>query len=190
MTEVANKKSHYHDRSLRFRTFLLGILLLVFGVLLLLSRAGVLELNFSRIIAFMILAVGGFEALTAFASFNGGTHFANRRRLFWGSALFLTGILIGLISYDFIPDGWDQIWPSALLIPGLAFLMLYFSNPKEYSLIIVAALFMAAGLIGLFFVKVNLNFGENLFDMFRFLVPAAIILAGFYVIWKNFFRIK
>ncbi len=174
MTEVVNKRNH-------LKSFLLGILILVFGVLLLMSRAGVVELNFNRIAAFLILAVGGFEAITAFAS-------SNRLRLFWGSALFLAGMLVALISYNFIPDAWDQIWPSALLIPGLAFLMLYFSNPKEYSLIIVAVLFVAVGLAGLLFVRGNYNFGENISNTFRLLVPAAIVLAGFLVIWKNFFK--
>jgi nitrogen fixation-related uncharacterized protein len=68
--------------------------------------------------------------------------------------------------------------------------MLYFSNPKEYSLIIVAVLFVAVGLAGLLFVKGNYNFGENISNTFRFLVPAAIVLAGFLVIWKNFFKTR
>ncbi len=68
--------------------------------------------------------------------------------------------------------------------------MLYFSNLKEYSLAIVAALFLSVGLIGLFGVRHHLNFGVNVFDMFEFLIPAGVILAGIYAIWGNFFRVK
>ncbi|MFZ1081391.1 MAG: hypothetical protein WAO19_05630 [Candidatus Kryptoniota bacterium] len=171
------------NKSNRLGSFILGILLLVLGVLLLMSRAGVVELNFDRMIAFLILVVGGFEAITAFAS-------SNRVRLFWGSSLFLTGMLVALIAYNFIPDAWNKIWPSALLIPGLAFLMLYFSSPKEYALIIIAVLFIAISLAGLLLVKGNLNFAEDIFGTFRFLVPAAIVFAGFYVIWKKFFKTR
>ncbi|MGO9480175.1 MAG: hypothetical protein ACLP05_00145 [Candidatus Kryptoniota bacterium] len=174
MTEAVNKRNH-------LASFLLGILLLIFGVLLLMGRAGVIDLNFNRVVAFLILVVGGFEAITAFG-------FSNRRRLFFGSALFLMGMLVALISYNFIPDAWDQIWPSVLLIPGLAFLMLYFSHPKEYYLLIVAVLFVAVGFAGLLFVKGNFNFGGSIIDMFRFLVPAAIVVAGCYVIWKKLFK--
>lgn len=176
MSDTVNKKNHVG-------TFLIGIVLLVFGVLLLMSHAGVFRLNFTRVVAFLAIFVGGFEAIRAFAS-------SIQRRLFCGSALFLTGMLVLLISYEFIPDSWDQIWPSVLIIPGLAFLMLYFANPKEYALIIVAALFVAVGWVGLLAVRRDFSLGDNIFDSLRFLVPVAIVLAGFYVIWKNFFRAR
>ena len=173
MSEAVNKKTH-------LGTLLLGILLLILGVLLLMSRAGVFHLNFTRIIAFIILIFGGFQAITAFAS-------SNQRRLFWGSMLFLTGMLVLLISYEFIPDSWDQIWPSALIIPGLSFLMLYFANLKEFVLLTLAVLFVVVGWAGLLAEKGNFSFSENVLGTLRFLVPVAVVLAGFYVIWKNFF---
>jgi len=188
--DITGRKDNFNAWNFRLRNFLLGIILFVFGVLLLMSRAGVVQLDFTRIIAFLLLMVGGFESIRTFASSSRESQPGNRRRLFWASAIFLTGMLIGLVSYELVPGSWDQIWPVALLIPGLAFLMLYFSNPKEYSLLIVVTLFIATGVAGLLFVNHNLNFGENFFEMFRFLVPAAIILTGFYVIWKNFFKIK
>ncbi len=176
MSETANRKPH-------LGTFLLGVLLLVLGVLLLMSHAGVVHLNFTRVIALVVLAVGGFQAITAFAS-------SDQRRLFWGSILFLTGLLALLVSYEFVPGSWDQIWPSALIIPGLAFLMLYFSNPKEFVLIALAALFVVVGWAGLLAEKGNFDFSVNVLGSLRFLVPVAIVLAGFYVIWKNFFRTR
>ncbi len=167
----------------RVGTFLLGMILLVLGVLLLISRAGVVELDFTRIIAFAVLAAGGIEAITAFAS-------ADRRRLFWGAVLFLAALLVLLASYNFIPDTWDQIWPSALIIPGLAFLMVYFSDPKEYILLVIAALFVVFGWAGLMAVQGDFGFSSGIFGALRIIVPAAIVIAGFYVIWKNFFRTR
>ncbi|MCL5268697.1 MAG: hypothetical protein M1469_11445 [Bacteroidetes bacterium] len=176
MSAIVNNRS-------RVGTFLLGMLLLILGVLLLISRAGVVDLNFTRIIAFTVLAAGGIEAITAFAS-------TERRRLFWGAVLFLTALLVLLASYDFIPDSWGQIWPSVLLIPGLAFLMVYFSDPKEYSLIIIAGLFVLFGWAGLMAVQGDLDVSGGALGMLRFLVPAAVVIAGFYVIWRNFFRTR
>jgi len=163
--------------------FILGVLLLAIGVLLLMSRSGVLNLNFERIIAYSVIVVGGFEAITAFASANNG-------RLFWGSALFLSGLLVLLISYDFVPGSWNQIWPLALIIPGLSFLMLYFSNVKEKRLLVIALSFVVVGWIGMLMVKGDFDFGGRLFGSPMFLLSAVIVATGFYLIWKNFFKAK
>ncbi len=176
MEQIANKKTNVG-------VFLLGILFLSIGVLLLISRAGVIDLNFGRIIAFLVFVVGGFEAITAFASSNHG-------RLFWGASLFLGGLLILLVSYDFIPGSWDQIWPSALIIPGLSFLMLYFSNPKEYLLLVITVLFSAVGWVGMLIANGNFNFSDHMLVSLHFLLPIAVVLAGFYLIRKNSFRAK
>jgi len=162
-------------------TFFIGLLLLMFGVLLLIGRAGVVDLDFTRIAGFTVLVVGGFEAITAFA-------YSNQRRLFWGSVLFLSAMLVLLVSYGYVPGSWDRIWPSALIIPGLAFLMLFFSNPKEYTLIVIAALFVIVGWSGLVAQRGDIAFGEGMFSLLRFLVPVAVVAAGVYVIWRNFSR--
>lgn len=160
-------------------TFLVGLLLLMFGILLLISRAGVVNLDFTRIAGFAVMVVGGFEAITAFA-------LVNQRRLFWGSVLFLSAMLVLLVSYGYVPASWSQIWPSALIIPGLAFLMLFFSSPKEYMLLVISALFVVVGWGGLLAERGNIDFGEGVFALLRFLVPIAVVAAGLYVIWKNF----
>jgi hypothetical protein len=176
MEETINKKTNVG-------AFLLGVLLLAIGVLLLMSRAGVLNLNFERIIAYLVVVVGGFEAITAFSSSNNG-------RVFWGSALFLIGLLMVLISYDFVPSSWNQIWPSALIIPGLSFLMLYFSNMKESRVLIIAILFVASGWGGMLMVQGDFDLSDRVFGSMRFVVPAAVVLTGFYLVWRNFFRSK
>lgn len=176
MDEAANKKKNA-------RAFLLGILVLALGILLLMTRAGVLDLNFGRIIGLLVLLTGGFEAITGFASSNHGT-------LFWGSSLFLAGLLMLLASYNFVPGTWDRIWPVALIIPGLSFLMLYFSNVREYRLLMAAVLLVGVGWIGMLIVKDNFSFSDYLFGRWRFFVPMAIVLTGFYLVWKNFFRTR
>lgn len=167
----------------RMSTFFLGMLLLILGVLLLMGRAGVVDLDFTRIVGFAVLAVGGFQAITAFAT-------SERRRLFWGAVLFLSALLVLLASYNYIPNSWDQIWPSVLLIPGLAFLMVYFSDPKEFGLIIIAALFVLLGWAGLLTEQGEWGVSGNVLGILRFIVPVAVVLAGFYVIWRNFFKTR
>jgi hypothetical protein len=175
MGGAANKKD--------VRTSLLGILVLALGILMLMTRAGVLDLNFGRIIGLLVLVTGGLEAITGFDSSNHGT-------LFWGSSLFLAGLLMILASYNFVPGTWDQIWPVALIIPGLSFLMLYFSNVREYRLLVCAVLLVGVGWIGMLIVKDNYSFSDYLLGRWHFFVPMAIVLTGFYLVWKNLFRPK
>jgi hypothetical protein len=162
-------------------TFLAGLLLLLFGVLLLLSRAGVVYLNFTRIAAFTVLVVGGFEAIVSFAS-------SNQKRLFWGSVLFLCALLTLLVSYDYIPGSWSRIWPTALIIPGLAFLMLFFSHPRERTLLTIAILFVVVGWGGLLIQGGNFGYSEGILGTLGVVVPIAVVVAGVYVIWRNFAR--
>lgn len=162
-------------------TFLAGLLLLLFGVLLLLSRAGVVYLNFTRVAAFTVLVVGGFEAVVAFAS-------SNQKRLFWGSLLFLCALLTILVSYNYVPASWSRIWPTALIIPGLAFLMLFFSHPREYTLLLIAVLFVVVGWGGLLIQSGDFGFSYGMLGMLKVVVPVAVVLAGIYVIWRNFSR--
>lgn len=157
---------------------LLGVFLLAVGMLTLLGRVGIIDLNFDRIFAFMILIIGGFEAITAFASFSRGT-------LFWGSSLFLAGLLVLLISYGFVPGYRDAIWPAVLVIPGFSFLMLYLSKPHEYLLAVVGALFIAAGWIGIQMPNGGFGFGHHFFSSMRILLAAAIVLTGAYLLWRS-----
>jgi hypothetical protein len=161
--------------------FVLGILLFVLGVLMLLSRAGVLSLNFGKIIGLVALFIGAIEAVSGFS-------ILNRNKLVWGSTLFLSGLLLLLVSYDFVPGSWDQIWPVALIIPGLSFLMLFFSNVKESRLLVIAALLVAVGCVGMLVVNGNLTFSDRIFGSLRFFVPVAVVLAGFYLLWRNFHK--
>ena len=159
----------------------LGVILLSLGVLLLISKAGVFDVDFNRLVGFMVVVAGGFMAIDNFAK-------SDQNRLFWGVVLFLSGLLILLVSYSFVPESWDKIWPSVLIIPGLAFLMLFFSRPEEIMVLVVAAAFVVTGGAGLLVGRFNFDLEGYLSDPFRVAVPVAIVLAGFYVIWKNLSR--
>ncbi len=171
-----------HKRT-RFGTFLLGLLFLLFGVLLLIGRTGVLSLDFTKIGAFAVLFFGGFEAIASFASSNQG-------RLFWGVVLFLSALLALLVSYGVAPGSWHQVWPSVLVIPGLAFLMLYFSHPSEYSLLTLSGLFVFVGIALLIARKDGFSINEWAFGSLRVVVPVAVVVAGIYIIWKNFIKTR
>ncbi len=173
--------SENSDRGKHVGTFILGMLLLVLGVLLLMSRAGVFNFNLTRIGAIAVAAAGAYASVSAFAS-------SNQRRLFWGSVVFLVGLLLLLVSYHFIPDSWNRLWPSAMIIPGLAFLMLFFSNPREFALLVIAALFVAGGWASLLTVKGDFQFSDSILGTLRIAIPVIVVIAGLYLIWKNFLR--
>ncbi|MGB9590898.1 MAG: LiaF transmembrane domain-containing protein [Candidatus Kryptoniota bacterium] len=166
---------------IRLGRIFIGLLLLVTGVLLLLNRAGVMNINLLAVVGAVALVVGGERAITGYAA-------SEQKKLFWGTFVFLTGFLMILVNYEVVPSGWDSLWPSVLIIPGLSFLMLYFSKPKEVLFLIISIVSVLAGWGGLVAMRENYDLTAKLFTTLRVLVPAAIIFAGFYLLWKNFLK--
>jgi|GEM_PF-6313482 len=158
-----------------------GLLLLVIGVLLLFNRAGVLNINLLAVVGGITVIVGGERAIVGYAT-------SEQKKVFWGTFVFLAGLLMVLVNYEVVPSGWDSLWPSVLIIPGLSLLMLYFSKPKEILFLIISIIFVLAGWGGLIASRENFDLTEKLFSTFRILVPVAIVLVGFYLLWKNFLK--
>ena len=66
--------------------------------------------------------------------------------------------------------------------------MLFFSHPREYTLLLIAVLFVVVGWGGLLIQSGDFGFSYGMLGMLKVVVPVAVVLAGIYVIWRNFSR--
>lgn len=156
----------------------IGMGLLAVGVLLLIERAGVVRFDLMKLVGYVLLLAGGFQAVTGFGA-------ADRKRILWGSIVFLIAVLTLFMSYGLVPASWDQTWPSVLVIPGLALLMVYFSDLRDFALLAVSAFFVSLGIVGLILVKGEITLGGSIEDTVTAALPVAIIIAGVYVFRRS-----
>jgi hypothetical protein len=115
-----------------------GVLLIALGSMLLLDRLEVISLGGGRIFWMFLGIWGGLLAVQGFSM-------KRRGRIFWGSLLFFLGIFFSL-------DAWDLIWLTdelrfggISLALGLAFVMLYAFEPRNFGVLVPAVLFVGFG---------------------------------------------
>ncbi len=115
-----------------------GIALIFFGILLLLVKTDVVDIDSSQIFwsAFMVLGFG--LVLKGFS-------YDKRGKIFWGTVLFLYSLYFFLNEFDFIQYYHHMFLPSTFLIIGIAFFMLFINTMKEWALLIPALFFTGFG---------------------------------------------
>lgn len=110
------------------KTFI-GLLLLLFGILFLLSNTGMIEMNLSTLPStywpLLIIVWGLKEALTGLLKLMSGLRRGRWRHkhLFWGTALLATGILLQGNKLEYFSVGfsdvWSWVWPILIIYIGL-----------------------------------------------------------------------
>jgi hypothetical protein len=122
-----------------------GIALILFGGVLLLHQTSMIDVKFSQIL-WGALAVYGFTI-----SFQGFSK-NKQGKIFWGTVLFLTSLLFILKNaYLFDPfcfgfgSGRLVLFPAWILIFGIAFLMPFINNPREYVHLVLAVVLITLG---------------------------------------------
>jgi hypothetical protein len=129
----------------------LFFILIFSALLLILRKAGVIEISINTIVNYIIIFYGLSLVYNSFAK--------NKLQLFVGSVLFLTGVAFFIVNdFDF-SDVWQIVLPSAIIIIGLSCLMLYLSNRNDTSFLIIGGLFFSAGVI-VIFVTGHLSFDK------------------------------
>jgi len=117
----------------------LFFILIFSALLLILRKAGVIEISINTIVNYIIMFYGLSLVYNSFAK--------NKLPLFVGSILFLTGVAFFIVTdFDFSNVG-QIVLPSAIIIIGLSCLMLYLSNGNDTSFLIIGGLFLSAGVI-------------------------------------------
>jgi hypothetical protein len=104
--------------------------------------------------------------------------------LFFGSSLFLTGLLLFLISNFEFSDSNEIIFPSIQLILGIDFLMLFFNNLKKKSFLAVSltSILLAVVVTILLGSITFLNFYNSIINIIAKYWPIVLIAAGLLVL--------
>ena len=127
--------------------FTIGVLLIVFGVIFLLTNFGTLDLSFMWPVIPLFVGIGFILG------------FIGSRKDY---GLLMPGAILVIISLLFFycnATTWDSmvdLWPIFILAPSVGFFLMYFFGPKEKGLLIPAFILLAVGLV---FLMVNTYLG-------------------------------
>ena len=122
----------------------LGIILVVFGIILLLDSFDVIVFHWS----YILIALGAAFFVISFISTDKGA-------VFPGTILFLTGLFF-LLRYNYIlGDSMFYLWPIFPAIVGIAFLALFIFRPSDWGLLIPGGILLFVGII---FLAYNYDF--------------------------------
>lgn len=125
-------ESHMHMRLFFHReprALILGSLFVILGASLLLDRLDVVLVRWDRFFWIAVFATGGFLVADGYAH-------VRRGRIYWGSVLLFFGAYQTLLRFDVLERYAFHTVPALFIVFGLAFLLLYFRFPSEWSLLV------------------------------------------------------
>lgn len=115
-----------------------GLILIIFGLVLLLDKLNVINIAFSTVFWPVMTLVGLVTAASGYSR--------NRRgKIFGGTILFLYSLYFFLRSQDFIEFRGHLFLPATFFIIGVGFLMMYLQNFRDWYLLIPALIFAGVG---------------------------------------------
>ena len=163
------------ERNTRFPWF--GIALIVFGTALLLNKLDLISVQFNHIFwpLMMLLGIAGVS--------KGYTR--NRRgKIFGGTVLFLYSLFFFLRSLDSLDLHRYMFIPATFLIFGIAFVMMYLHNIRDWFLLIPAVLFCG---IGILFIMTELGYlyRWEVWEAVHLYWPIGLILLGIAIILRR-----
>ena len=152
----------------RFSWF--GVALIILGAVLLLKRLFFISIGFSEIFWALV-------ALLGFVSVVRGFSRDRRWKVFWGSAWFLYGLFFFLRSINLTEAAPEIFFPATFLIFGLAFLMAYLLDLRDWYLLIPA---LTLGLCGGAFILSECGYFDSweVWRVVRTYWPVFLILFG------------
>lgn len=159
------------------RIALFGILLVLVGVALLLEKLDLVQFGWTRILWAAVSLLGAAIVIRAFVS-NG------RGRIFWGTILFLYGLLFLLRSSQLLEIDFEVLMPASVIILGFGFLMLFVYDPKDWHLLIPSLILLTFG--GAFMLtEVGIIRRWELWESIGTWWPLILILVGFSLILRR-----
>lgn len=120
--------------------FVLGLLLLCWGIWLLLSQMRILSHVQEEIYPFLMLILAGFLLVYGICTRSFGM-------VFWGIFIFQLGVFFFLRNFNFIPRFYlDEYWPIFLLALGNGFLTIFIVFPYRWGMALWGSIFLYFGL--------------------------------------------
>lgn len=147
-----------------------GIALIIVGMALLLDRFDVIDIDFSTVF-WPIVMIAGILLVGRGFSLNG------RGKIFWGTVLFLSALFFFLRSSEYVEVYGHMFPPATLLIFGIAFLMLYLHNIRDWYLLIPAVALCGVGIVFIL-VEYGYLYRWEVWEAVRMYWPIVLILFG------------
>jgi membrane-bound ClpP family serine protease len=116
-----------------------GIILIIFGLLLLVHKLDIFYFDWHRTypLVFMLIGVVLFISTVLYK---------HQSAAFWGTVFLLAGLFFFLRNYDFIEYYYiGEIWPVFFIILGLAFVVLFLFKPQDWGVLIPGGIFLFLG---------------------------------------------
>jgi hypothetical protein len=158
------------DKNTATKIPVLGIVLVIVGVGLLLRQLNIISIDAGTVIVAAIMTYGGTMIIRSFT-------LNIRQSLFFGSLCFFSGIVILLGMYHVIERSPFIYVPAFLMVFGLAFLMLFIFNIKDFHLLVPASIFIGLG-VAFMMTEVGYWYVEDVKDAIAMYWPAALIVFG------------
>ena len=154
-----------------------GLILIFLGLVMLLDRFDVLNVEFSTIFWPMIMLMG--LAIV-------GRGFAQNRRgkVYWGTVLFLYAVFFVLRSIDYFEIYSYTFFPASFMIFGIAFFMMYLCNLREWPLLLPSIILLGVGSL-ILMNEFGYLYQYELFDIVRLYWPVILILFGVTIILRK-----
>lgn len=117
---------------------LFAIILITVGLLLLADQLGMLDLTLWHFVTGCMILYGMSVVIRSFST-------GDRKKIFWGTLLFLLGLYLLLDSLGLIPTQYPALIPAVFLMLGFSFLMSYLHNARDWLLLIPTLFFIGIG---------------------------------------------
>ena len=149
---------------------LIAVALIVVGGMLLLDRLNVVRIEYDMVFWFLVMLVGLMRVVQGFSR-------DRRGRIFAGTVLFLYGLFFLLRSSDYVDVRMRMFIPATFLVFGIALLMMFLNNYREWELLIPSFLFCG---IGIAFVLSELGYLDSyeVWDVVHLYWPLGLVVVG------------
>lgn len=155
-----------------------GLVLIVLGLFMLLDRFDLMRFHFSSIFWPLMMLLGIVAAARGF-------NHNKRGKVFWGSVLFLYSLYFLLKSIDYFDISGQTVFPATFLIFGIAFLMLYINNMKDWPFLIPSLMLIGIGSAFLLS-EYGFLYRWDVIDAVRTYWPVILILTGIALLMRRF----
>ena len=154
--------------SSRFPWF--GIALIIFGALLILDKFNLINVSFHEIFWPIVMLLGLVGVGRGFTQ-------SKRAKIFFGAVVFLFALFFMLNSFDSIEVNGAILAPSIFIIFGIACLMVFCNNFKDWFYLIPAVLLGGIG-VALILSEMGLLYYWEVWDMVFMYWPIILVLFG------------
>ncbi len=159
---------------------ILAFLLLFVAASILLNYTGLVEINSTDLLGYGLIFYG---VATVYTSFGGNNKFL----IFFGSVIFLSGIVVSLPAhFDFIRP-LNIFIPSSILIAGISLLIVYFDDINNKAILVASIILVIAGIIFILAARqVQFAvFGESILKIIEVYWPVLLVISGITIILKR-----